>query len=83
MLNFGRALQLGFGIVIAEYDCKRNILFRNWRNDFLYRFTHIVVCKFLPIAADIVAAENNKVRLRNLHTAADNIERFFGSVYRN
>ena len=75
--------RLGFGIVIAEYDCKRNILFRNRRNDFLYRFTHIVVCKFLPIAADIVAAENNKVRLCKLHTAADNVNCFGGFVYRN
>ena len=69
--------------MVAENYCKRNISLSDRRRDFIYCFADVIVGEFLPISADVVAAENDEVGVRSFDTFFDNIERFNAFVARN
>ena len=74
---------LYFGIVIAEDYCKRNVSFSYRQSDFVNRFLNVFVVKFLPVAADVVPAENNEIRLRHFNAFFNNVYGFNAAVARN
>lgn len=77
-----RQFGLSLGIVIAENYGERDIFLRN-RRDYLFdSIIHIFICELLPVAADVVAAENDKIGISNFDASANDIYRLFALVYR-
>lgn len=77
-----RQFGLSLGIVIAENYGERDIFLRN-RRDYLFdSIIHIFICELLPVAADVVAAENDKIGISNFDASTNDIYRLFALIYR-
>lgn len=66
-----RQLRLSLGVVVAENYGERDVFLR-YRRDYLFDgLIHIFICELLPVAADVVAAENHEVGTGEFNASAD------------
>ena len=73
---------LSLGSVVAEIYGDRDIFLRN-RRDYLFDgLIHIFICELLPVAADVVAAENDKIGISNFDASANDFNRLVALIYR-
>ena len=77
-----RQFGLSLGVVIAKDYGERNVFLRNRRDYFFNSIIHIFICELLPVAADVVAAENDKIGICNFDASANDIYRLFALIYR-